>query len=80
MIKIFSCQYAVYILLLLVGYAMPPSEAYATGVLGTPNKGQTVSGVGLISGYHCTSNNIDVYIDNVYFGKAGAGTQLLGRR
>lgn len=78
MIKIFSCQYAVYILLLLVGYAMPPSEAYATGVLGTPNKGQTVSGVGLISGYHCTSNNIDVYIDNVYFGKAGAGTQLLG--
>lgn len=78
MIQIFGRQYAAYILLLLVGYSMPSSEAYATGLLGTPNKGQTVSGVGLISGYHCTSNNIDVYIDNVYFGKAGAGTQLLG--
>jgi len=52
--------------------------ANATGVLGTPVAGSTVSGVGVISGYHCTSKNIDVYVDGVSIGKAGAGTTLLG--
>lgn len=54
------------------------STAGATGVLGTPVDGTVVSGVGVISGYHCTSKNIEVFIDGVSYGKAGAGTQLLG--
>lgn len=48
------------------------------GVLGTPAEGSVVSGVGVISGYHCTSKNIEVYIDGVPIGKAGAGTTLMG--
>lgn len=48
------------------------------GVLGTPGEGLTISGVGVISGYHCTSKNIEVFIDGVSLGKAGAGTTLLG--
>lgn len=52
--------------------------SFATGVLGTPVDGTTVSGVGVISGYHCTSKDIDVYIDGVWISKAGAGTTLLG--
>ena len=51
---------------------------FAIGVLGTPNKGSTVSGVGVISGYHCNSKDITVYIDGNSIGKAGAGTTLLG--
>lgn len=58
--------------------AMSFSQSHAVGTLGTPNKNQKVSGVGVISGYHCTSNNIDVYMDGVHLGKAGAGTKLLG--
>lgn len=54
------------------------SAQSTVGVLGTPPNGSTVSGVSVISGYHCTSKNIDVFIDGVPFGKAGAGTQLLG--
>lgn len=52
--------------------------AFAIGVLGTPNKGSTVSGVGVISGYHCSSKDITVYIDGNSIGKAGSGTTLLG--
>lgn len=48
------------------------------GTLGTPPDGSTVSGVGVISGYHCSSKDIEVFIDGVSLGKAGAGTQLLG--
>lgn len=57
-------------------FAAVPSAG--TGLLGTPVNGSTVSGVGVISGYHCSSKDIDVYIDGVWAGKAGAGTRLLG--
>jgi hypothetical protein len=50
----------------------------SVGVLGTPANGSTVSGVGVISGYHCTSKNIEVFVDGVSLGKAGAGTTLKG--
>lgn len=50
----------------------------ADGTLGTPPDGSTVSGVGVISGYHCSSKDIEVFIDGVSLGKAGTGTQLLG--
>jgi len=54
------------------------AQSFTVGVLGTPPNGSTVSGVSVISGYHCTSKNIEVFIDGVSFGKAGAGTQVLG--
>lgn len=54
------------------------SAQSTVGVLGTPPDGSTVSGVSVISGYHCTSKNIEVFIDGVSFGKAGAGTPMLG--
>jgi hypothetical protein len=50
----------------------------STGVLGTPADGGTVSGVGVISGYHCSSTNIEVFVDGVSLGRAGAGTTLKG--
>jgi len=49
-----------------------------TGALGTPVNGSVVSGVGVISGFHCTSKNIAVFVDGVSLGKAGAGTTLKG--
>lgn len=52
------------------------SGAQAAGVLGTPVDGTTVSGVSVISGYHCTSTDIEVFIDGTSIGKAGAGTTL----
>jgi len=55
-----------------------PAAVAAVGLLGTPAAGATVSGVGVISGYHCTSQNIDVYVDGNHLGKAGGGTTLLG--
>ncbi len=55
-----------------------PVASAGTGVLGTPVDATTVSGIGVISGYHCSSKDIDVYIDGNWAGKAGAGTRLLG--
>lgn len=56
----------------------PFAHSSETAVLGTPAKGSTISGVSVISGYHCTSKNIEVFIDGVSIGLAGAGTTLLG--
>lgn len=67
--------YFLFPLILLVNGASAQSTV---GVLGTPPDGSTISGVSTISGYHCTSKNIQVFIDGVSFGPAGAGTQLLG--
>lgn len=58
---------------------VPTSVSSPTvGALGTPAAGSVVSGVGVISGYHCTSKDIEVFIDGISIGKAGAGTRLLG--
>lgn len=54
------------------------AQALPTEVLGTPPDGSTVSGISVISGYHCTSKDIEVFIDGVSKGKAGAGNRLLG--
>lgn len=61
-----------------VSASFSPVGSAGTGVLGTPVDGTTVSGVGVISGYHCSSKDIDVYVDGNWAGKAGAGTRLLG--
>ena len=62
----------------LGSFALIPSAAMSagTGVLGTPVDGSLVSGVSVISGYHCTANNIEVLIDGNSIGKAGSGTTL----
>lgn len=62
-------------LALLAGGASAQSTV---GVVGTPPHGSTVSGVSAVSGYHCTSKDIEVFIDGQSVGKAGSGTQLLG--
>lgn len=66
------------LLLMAALFAILPPSAGAVGVLGTPVDGSTVSGVSVISGYHCSSKNIEVFIDGVSIGPAGAGTRLLG--
>lgn len=48
------------------------------GRIGTPVDGSVVSGVSVISGYHCSARSIEVFIDGISLGKAGAGTRLLG--
>lgn len=65
---------------LLFSLSVLPATATSgtQGVLGTPVEGTIVSGVGVISGYHCASKNIEVFIDGASIGKAGAGTRLLG--
>jgi hypothetical protein len=49
--------------------------AAALGALENPQPGGTEAGIGVISGWHCTSKNIEVRIDGVSGGLAGAGTQ-----
>jgi hypothetical protein len=51
-----------------------PSLAFATGALENPVSGSTESGIGVISGWHCTATGITVSIDSENFGKAGTGT------
>jgi hypothetical protein len=65
----------VFLFLFMVAEASAQSTV---GALGTPPNGSTVSGISAISGYHCTSHNIEVFIDGVSYGPAGAGTQILG--
>lgn len=59
------------------------APALPQAVLGTPPDGSTVSGVGVISGYHCqaSSNNgkkVEIRVDDLALGAAGTGTTLLG--
>jgi len=55
------------ILLLSTGVA-------AIGSLENPQPGGLEAGIGVISGWHCTSRNIELRIDGVSLGLAGAGT------
>ena len=48
--------------------------AFAQGSLENPVAGSTESGIGVISGWHCTASNITVTIDGASLGKAGSGT------
>lgn len=60
--------------LILCAMAAIPSLSYAQWALENPVAGSTESGVGVVSGWHCTSSNISVEIDGVSHGKAGGGT------
>lgn len=52
-----------------------PALAFAQeGYLENPQPNATESGIGVISGWHCTAQNITVLIDGNSQGKAGSGT------
>ncbi|MHB1290882.1 MAG: hypothetical protein ACYCY5_01645 [Sulfuricella sp.] len=51
-----------------------PSLSFAQGALENPVAGSTESGIGVISGWHCTASNITASIDGASLGKAGNGT------
>ncbi len=48
--------------------------SFAQGSLENPVAGSTESGIGVISGWHCTATNITATIDGMSLGKAGSGT------
>ena len=48
--------------------------SFAQGNLENPVAGSTESGIGVISGWHCTATNITAIIDGISLGKAGSGT------
>jgi hypothetical protein len=54
--------------------AAMPSLSCAQGALENPVSGSTESGIGIISGWHCTATNITVTIDGMSLGKAGSST------
>lgn len=60
--------------LLVCLMAAIPSLSFAQGVLENPVAGSTESGIGVISGWHCTATNITATIDGLSLGKAGSGT------
>lgn len=51
-----------------------PSLSFALGSLENPVAGSTESGIGVISGWHCTASIITATIDGASLGKAGSGT------
>ena len=54
-----------------------PAFAYALGNLENPAAGSTESGISIVSGWHCTASNINIYIDDIYMGVAKVGTVRL---
>ncbi len=48
--------------------------SFAEGLLEVPVVDSTESGIGVISGWHCTATRIDITIDGLSAGKAGSGT------
>lgn len=53
------------------------AAAAAQGALENPQPGGVESGIAAITGWHCTSKNIEVRVDGVSVGPAGAGTSRL---
>ncbi|WP_409524836.1 hypothetical protein [Nitrincola sp. MINF-07-Sa-05] len=50
------------------------STVFATGTVENPAPSTTEAGIGVISGWHCTSEIIEIYIDDQFIGRAGSGT------
>ena len=50
------------------------NSAYANSNLENPPPNSIESGIGIISGWHCTSNSIEILIDGKSLGYAGTGT------
>lgn len=51
-----------------------PIAASAQGYLENPVAGSTESGIGLVSGWHCTAKEVTVLVDGVALGKSGVGS------
>ncbi|CAI06419.1 hypothetical protein ebA570 [Aromatoleum aromaticum EbN1] len=51
-----------------------PLAAAASGYLENPQPGSIESGIGLVSGWHCTAKEIVVSVDGVSLGKSGVGS------
>lgn len=51
-----------------------PMTAVAQGYLENPVAGSIESGIGLVSGWHCTAQEVRVFIDGVDIGKSGVGS------
>lgn len=51
-----------------------PFAAFAQGYLENPVAGGIESGIGLVSGWHCTAKEIRVFIDGVDIGTSGVGS------
>jgi hypothetical protein len=60
--------------LILCLMAAVSSLSFAQGSLENPVAGRTESGIGAISGWHCSASNITATIDGASIGKAGSGT------
>lgn len=54
--------------------ALTSGTAFATGTLENPGNQDTLSGIGLISGWHCDAAAIDIYIDSKPAKRASYGT------
>ena len=55
--------------------AITPVVAFAQGVLEIPSQDSAQTGIGVVSGWHCNAQVIDVVIDNGSPLKAGSGTE-----
>lgn len=57
--------------------AAAPAAALAAGTLENPPTGATVSGIGLVSGWHCTATRVEIEIDGAAPLAAARGTDRL---
>ncbi|MBI2784018.1 MAG: hypothetical protein HYX64_08105 [Gammaproteobacteria bacterium] len=55
-------------------FLLAPALAFAQGYLENPQPYATESGIGVVSGWHCTATDITVTIDGTSLGKSGSGT------
>lgn len=55
-------------------FLAPAMACAQEGFLENPRPNATESGIGVISGWHCTAQNITILIDGNSIGKAGSGT------
>ncbi len=58
----------------LAALALAPLPNFAAGVLENPQPGATASGIGLISGWHCTASRVELAIDGAAPLVAARGT------
>ena len=65
---------ALSLLVAALALSMFSTSVAALGALENPQPGGIETGIGAITGWHCTSKNIEVRVDGVSIGFAGAGT------
>lgn len=71
-VKPFTRNYRLLILALLTGFA---HGSFAQSQLENPVAKKVESGISVISGWHCSAQEIEVFIDGKSVGLAGTGTQ-----